>query len=101
MSISTGKPSGAKTDNGNMLGRAVVGGLIAGGAGAIIGGSTADKNTTSISVIEQENDVTWHDYTVWITVKDLAKPMIQIRIGKNATLMNEIVALVNAIIASK
>ena len=90
-----------KTDNGNMLGRAVVGGMLAGEAGAIIGGSTADRKTTSTSVIEHEDDVIRHDYTVWIAIKDIANPMIQIHIGKNASLMNEVIALMNAIVASK
>lgn len=35
------------TDGGSMVGRAIVGGVIAGDAGAIIGGSTAQKNTTT------------------------------------------------------
>lgn len=89
-----------KTDNGNMFGRAVVGGLVAGSAGAVIGGTTAQKNTTTTSVVDQGRDVTKHDYTVWISVKSIANPMIQIHIGKDGTKVNEIVALMNAIIKS-
>ncbi len=84
-----------------MLGRAVVGGLIAGGAGAIIGGATAKQNTSTTSVINQGTDVTRHNYTVWISVQDIANPMIQIPIGKDGAKVNEIVALMSAIIASK
>lgn len=90
----------ASTDSGSMLGRAVVGGLVAGGAGAIIGGSTAKKNTSTTSVVNQGTDVTKHDYTVWISVKNIANPMIQLHIGKDGTKVNEIVALMNAIIRS-
>ena len=91
----------SKTDNGNMLGRAVVGGLVAGGAGAIIGGSTAKQNTTSTSVVNQGKDITRHNYTVWISVKDIVNPMIQIPIGKDEAKANEIVALMTAIISFK
>lgn len=88
-----------KTNTGNMVGRAVVGGVLAGGAGAIIGGSTASKDTVTTSVVNQGSDITRHDYTVWITVKDIANPMIQIHIGRDGSKANEIVALMNAIIS--
>lgn len=87
-----------KTNTGNMVGRAVVGGVLAGGAGAIIGSTTASKDTTSTSVVKQSADITRHDYTIWITVKDIANPMIQIHIGRNGTKANEVVALMNAIL---
>ena len=86
-----------KTNTGSMIGRAVVGGAIAGGAGALIGGSTASKGTTMTSVVKQGADVTKHDYTVWIYVKDIVNPMIQMHIGRDGAKVNEIVALMNAI----
>ena len=88
-------------DNGSMIGRAVVGGLVAGSAGAIIGGSTAKKNTSSTSVVNHGKDITKHNYTVWISVKDIANPLIQIPIGGDEVKANEIVSLMSAIIASK
>lgn len=91
----------ATTSNSSMIGRAVVGSLVAGPAGAIIGGSTAKQNTSSTSVVNQGDDTTRHDYTVWITIKDIANPMVKIHIGKDADKANEIVALMSAIIASK
>ena len=91
----------AKTDNGNMLGRAIVGGVVAGGAGAVIGGSTAKKNTQSTSVVQQGKDTLHHNYTVLISVKDIANPLIRIPLGKKGNVVNDIVALMNAIIASK
>lgn len=89
-----------KTNGGSMLGRAVVGGVLAGGVGAAIGGATARRNTESTSVVHQGMDKTHHDYVVWITVKDIAKPLIQLPLGKDGVKANEIVSLMNAIIAS-
>ena len=89
-----------KTDGGSMLGRAVVGGILAGGVGAAIGGATAKRDTESTSVVRQGSDTIHHDFTVWITVKDIANPLIQIPLGNNSIKANEIVSLMNAIIAS-
>lgn len=84
------------TNTSNMIGRAAVGGLLLGGTGAIIGGATAKKNT----VINQENDVINHHYIVTISVKDLGAPYITIRTD-NIDTANQILSLVNAVIASK
>lgn len=88
-----------KADNANTIKRAVVGGLIGGVAGAAVGGTTGKKNTTTTSVVSQGNDTTVHDYTVWIGLQDIVTPMIEIHIGKDSRKVNEVVALMNAIIA--
>ena len=54
-----------KTKTGNMAKRAIVGGVLTGGAGAVIGGATAKKEI----VVNQENDKLIHDYTVIQTQK--------------------------------
>lgn len=87
----------SSSDTSSMLGRAVVGDVIAGPAGAIIGGSTGKKKTE----IQQASDETKHDYTVLINLNSIAKPILRIHIGENGTLTNEIVALMNVIIARK
>ena len=86
-----------KTNTGSMLGRAIVGDLVAGPAGAIIGGSTAEKNIEFI----QENDTIIHDYTVIININSISNPIIRVHTGKRGGLTNEIVALMNVIIARK
>lgn len=86
------------TNNGSMLGRAVVGGVLAGGAGAIIGGATASKNTYTTAV--QGNDIIVHNYTVVININNLARPIIRIHLGKDETHVNEIVGLMNVIISN-
>ncbi len=86
--------STTKTNSGNMVKRAVVGDVLLGGAGAIIGGSTASKST----ITTQENDKVVHDYTVVINVDSLSEPIIRVHIGSNEKTVNEIVGLMNVII---
>lgn len=85
------------TNNGNMVKRAVVGQVIAGGAGAVIGGATASKTT----VTTQSSDKITHNYTVLITVNSLADPIIRIPLGQDGKTVNEIVALMNVVINMK
>lgn len=85
------------TNNGNMIKRAVVGDVLLGGAGAVIGGSTAEKNTT----YQQEPDVIIHNYCVLINIKDLKNPILRILMGQDGKKSQDLVALINAIIASK
>lgn len=86
-----------KSKNGNVIGRAIVGDVIAGPAGAIIGGTTAKKHTEYI----QGDDKTEHDYTVIINVDSISEPVIRIHTGRDGKLTNEIVGLMNVIISRK
>ena len=86
-----------KSKNGNVIGRAIVGDVVAGPAGAIIGGTTAKKNTEYI----QEDDKTIHDYTVIINMNSITEPIIRIHTGERGKLTNEIVGLMNVIISRK
>ncbi len=86
--------STTKTNNKNMVKRAVVGGVLTGGAGAVVGGATAKKTTVST----QENDKVYHDYTIIINVDSLSDPIIRIPIGADGKTVNEIVAMMNVII---
>lgn len=83
-----------KTNSGNMVKRAVVGDVLLGGAGAVIGGSTASKTTTTI----QEADKTYHNYTVIININNLSEPIMRIELGEDGKTANEIVGLMNVII---
>lgn len=83
-----------KTSTGNMAKRAIVGGVLTGGVGAVVGGATAKKETT----ITQENDKVIHDYTVIININSLSEPIIRIPLGTDGTKVNEIVGLMNVII---
>lgn len=86
-----------KSKNGSVIGRSIVGDVVAGPAGAIIGGVTAKKNTEYI----QEDDKTIHDYTVIINMNSISDPIIRIHTGEKGRLTNEIVGLMNVIISRK
>ena len=86
--------STTQTKNGNMVKRAVVGNILLGGAGAVIGGSTAGKTT----ITTQGDDTVQHDYTVIINVDSLSNPILTIHVGRDGVLANEIVGLLNVII---
>lgn len=86
-----------KSDNRNTIGRAIVGGAIAGPAGAIIGGSTSKKITS----YEQGTDKIVHDYTVVININSISNPIIRINTGDDGRLTNDIVGLMNVIILRK
>ena len=84
--------STTKTDNGSMVGRAIVGGIVAGGLGAAVGAATANEQT-----IYNEN--IGHEYVVLINTKNLSKPLIELRISNNISQVNEVVATINAVIS--
>lgn len=86
-----------KSKNGNVIGRAIVGSIVAGSAGAIIGGTTGKKNT----VYHQEDDKVVHDYTVVINMNSIITPILRIHTGERGRLTNEIVGLMNVIITRK
>ena len=86
--------STTQTKNGNMVKRAVVGNILLGGAGAVIGGSTAGKTT----ITTQGDDTVQHDYTIVINVDSLSNPILRIHVGRDEVLANEIVGLMNVII---
>lgn len=90
--------SDTSSDTLGAVGRAVVGGLVAGEVGAIIGGATAGSSTSTTGTIKYGDDKILHNYTVWVTVRDIAQPTIEIHTGADARLTNEVVALMNVII---
>lgn len=89
--------SETKTNGSNMVKRAVVGDILLGEAGAVIGGATAKKNT----IATQDPDIIKHDYSVFVNIRDIKQPIVRIHTAANETLTSDLVALFNAIIASK
>lgn len=67
-----------KTSTGSMLGRAVVGGVLLGGVGAIIGGSTARKTTTSEAVTHTNTVENVNEIKLKMLVNNTTKPLISI-----------------------
>lgn len=85
------------TNTGSMIGRSIVGDIIAGPAGAIVGGSTAKRTTQ----VRQENDKVYHDYTVFINIDSISNPILKIHTALDGFLTNEIVGLMNVIISRR
>lgn len=89
---------GSFTQDSNTLGtigRAVAGGVIAGGVGAVVGGMTGGKKGS----ISPSVSTTVHDYTLYINVKDLQNPVIEFKLGENYKLAAEIMGVLNIISA--
>lgn len=83
-----------KTRMGNMAKRAIVGGILTGGIGAVVGGATAKKDT----IMKQEDDEIIHDYTINININNLSEPIIRIPLGTDVEKANEVLGLMNVII---
>lgn len=86
-----------KSSTGSTVGRAIVGDVIAGPAGAIIGGTTGKKTTE----FHHENDRVIHDYTVVVNMNSISTPIVRINTGADGKTTNEIVGLINVIIARR
>lgn len=69
------------TSTKSMLGRAIVGGVLTGGVGAVIGAATAKKNTITTP---SEKQTIRHDYKVYLNLNDLSNPTKIIDIGEDS-----------------
>ena len=85
----------AKTSTGRMLGRAVVGGVLTGGLGAVAGAATAKKN---ISDNATSQTTTMHNYTLYINVNSLQEPTISLNLGNDVSIAQKLAGAVNVII---
>jgi hypothetical protein len=82
-----------KTSTKSVIGRTVVGGLLLGGVGAIIGGTTAKKKT----IIPGQNIKINCDYVVIITVNSLSSRNIKLEIGDKVEIVQEISSILSII----
>ena len=85
----------AKTSTGSMLGRAVVGGVLTGGLGAVAGAATAKKN---ISDNATSQTTTMHNYTLYINVNSLQEPTTSLNLGNDVSIAQKLAGAVNVII---
>lgn len=83
----------SKYDNKNVLGRAIIGGVLGGVAGAVVGGSTAKANISN----SDRSSYTSHDYVISVTINDLSNPLIEMHIGVEAKIMQEISSIFSII----
>lgn len=86
-----------KSNTGSTVGRAIVGDVIAGPAGAIIGGTTGKKATE----FQHENDRVIHNYTIVVNVNSISTPIVRINTGSDGKITTEIVGLINVIISRR
>mgnify|MGYP000053217532 FL=1 len=91
--IYSNSSSTTKTSTGDMIGRAVVGGVLLGGVGALMGAATAKKETT---FTPGESEVI-HDYSIVITINSIQKPKIQIKTGSDGALTQELLSLLKVV----
>lgn len=84
---------------GSLLGRSAAGAVLGGGVGAVIGASSASKNTTTIGT--QKDDTIIHKYSLSIYIKSLDSPLIRINLGDSTEKAEEVNAIFAYIIASK
>lgn len=80
-----------KTSTGSMLGRAVVGGVLTGGVGAVVGAATAKQKTIAKPTGNS-------DFEIMLSVNSIKNPIVKIQCGKYADLANELYAILNLII---
>lgn len=85
----------SKTSTGSMIGRAVVGGALTGGLGALAGAATAKKKTKDYA---SSITVTNHNYTLYINVNSLETPVITLHLGDKVALAQKLAAAINVII---
>lgn len=85
-----------RTSTGSMLGRAAVGALTFGVAGAVVGAVTAKKESTSRVASTHTSS-----YIVKIGLKSIAEPMLTLEFDSDKSKAEEVYALMQAIIAMK
>lgn len=93
-----------KTDTGDMIKRAIIGGVVTGGVGAVIGAATAPKTTISelSKVDEYRNLLRMHTDSTYLALNiktdDIASPVLKIRFDMFKEETEELAASLNAII---
>lgn len=75
-----------KTNTANMVKRGIVGGVLLGGAGAIIGAATAKTETTT----KFNPNLREHNYSLALQLNDFAMPSIVLKFGRNEKQMRKV-----------
>jgi len=90
--------STTKTSTGSMLGRAVVGGVLLGGVGALAGATTAKKETITTPSVGSTTTTTKHRYVLFVNLDDLSNPTREIKLGSDTKRAHNVANLFNIII---
>lgn len=86
------------TNTGSMIGRAIVGGLVSGGVGAIIGGATASKETVQTV---NSSSITHHDFKIILYLNKLHNSKEELAIGDDVNKTQEISSLLTYVLNKK
>lgn len=84
-----------KTSTKSMVGRAIVGDVLMGGAGAMAGALTAKKNTEIH--LGDTTSTTKHDYTIVVNVNSISNPVERLHLGEEGKIANEILGVLSVI----
>ena len=98
ISENVGYESKTTTSTGSMIGRAVVGGVLTGGIGAVIGATTAKKNTVTTPMQDNVVASVTHDFKIYVNLNDLSNPTIIICVGRNTDTAYQIANILNIIV---
>ena len=90
--------STTKTNTQSMVGRAIVGGILMGGVGAIAGAATAKKNTDSALSGGDVKKTVIHNYSILVTVNNINQPLEKIYLYQDKCLTDEICAILSVIL---
>lgn len=94
-----------KTDTGDLIKRAIIGGVVAGGVGAVIGAATAKKtSTTELSEVDEYRNLirmntSSNNLALIIKTDDVASPTLQIHFDSFKKEAEDLAASLNAIIS--
>lgn len=88
-----------KTSTTSLVGRSVAGGVIGGVGGAIVGGTTASKD--SKVNYTQSNDKLIHDYILVVTLNKFDSSIVKAKIGNNWEIAAEVEQMFNLIMQNK
>ena len=89
-----------KTSTKNLVGRAVVGGLLFGGIGAVVGAATAKKEQIIPAQrpnLSQPVHIVIHNYNLAVTINSVQQSSLNIRIGNNQRLAEDLFSLFKVI----
>lgn len=86
------------TSTGSMLGRAVVGGVLLGGVGALAGATTAKKETVSIPSSGQTTTTIKHKYSLYLNIDSISNPTRVIELGADTQKAHNLANVINVII---
>lgn len=93
--ITTKGSADTTTSMGSMAGRALVGGALLGGVGALAGATTSKRDT---EINTTTSHTTTHDYVIYLNIDDMANPQRILKFGQDAESANKAASVFNIII---